>query len=219
MTSKSEPQKVHTDALETLGTKPKSGGRDAVHIAVDLAVAGEKLHPGEHVGIVDGKARSKVAKGVKLVGIVDPFLAEWVEEGEKFWLMVYPRQITSLRHVWEHPDFAPSDGLAAVQGQLAKLKSAAESEAWLVNWCDSHDCPSWAKVRELLEAGPGAKINWDDEDGDYYGASYEVDSDGTGYLYFGGIDAHADIPDEFWEHAEAVLGKSLTHVGTFSCSC
>lgn len=36
---------------------------------------------------------------------MDPFLARPVEKGQKFWLVVYPRQISSLRHVWTHADF------------------------------------------------------------------------------------------------------------------
>jgi hypothetical protein len=101
---------VSTDALETLGMihfKPEA--RDAIHLAVDPIVAGEALRPGEHIGIIGGKAYSRYEhRDIKLLGIVDPFLPREVQPGERFWLVVYPRQISSLRHVWEHPDFPPS---------------------------------------------------------------------------------------------------------------
>lgn len=105
---------VTTDALETLGMihlEPQH--RDAIHLAVEAVVAGEILHPGMHIGIFEGKAYEAEGEGierpvVKALGIVDPFIKGSVEEGESFWLVVYPRQIKSLRHVWEHPDFPPS---------------------------------------------------------------------------------------------------------------
>lgn len=100
---------VSTDALETLGMvhfKPEA--RDAIHLAVEPVEAGEELKPGEDIGIGDdGKAYgSDMANhGFKRVGIVDPFLPRNVQPGERFWLVVYPRMISSLRHVWDHPDF------------------------------------------------------------------------------------------------------------------
>lgn len=111
---------VSTDALETLGMvhfKPEA--RDAIHLAVEPIEAGEDLKPGEHIGIihqVDGLIVKNVAvsryehRDIKLLGIVDPFLPEeGVKKGQSFWLVVYPRQISSLRHVWEHPDFPAAD--------------------------------------------------------------------------------------------------------------
>lgn len=95
---------THTDALATLGTIiDNTAARDAIHLAVEPVIAGENLHPGDHIFLRDGKAYGAI--GEKLLGIVDPFLTVPVAKGERFWLIVYPRQITSLRHVWEHPSF------------------------------------------------------------------------------------------------------------------
>lgn len=93
-----DKRSVSTDALETLGNIiDSSQKRDAIHIAVEPTVAKEILRPGEHVG-VDGSKNNPV-------GIVDPYLRRPVMVGQYFWLLVYPRQINSLRHVWTHPSF------------------------------------------------------------------------------------------------------------------
>jgi len=95
---------THTDALATLGTIiDNTAARDAIHLAVLPVVAGENLAPGHHIYLNGDKAFEAVTG--KGLGIVDPFLLEPVAKGERFWLIVYPRQITSLRHVWEHPNF------------------------------------------------------------------------------------------------------------------
>lgn len=104
-----------TDALETLGMihfKPEH--RDAIHLAVDPAVAGMNLNVGDKIGIIDGVAYctgtlfdngSEDGIRVPYHGIVDPFLPRGPDMGESFWFVMAPRQVRSLRHVWEHPDF------------------------------------------------------------------------------------------------------------------
>lgn len=104
-----------TDALETLGMihfKPEK--RDAIHLAVDPVIAGCDLKVGESIGIVNGVAFRSGAghldeKGkfyaVPYHGIVDPFLPKGPVKGDSFWFVMAPRMVTSLRHVWAHPDF------------------------------------------------------------------------------------------------------------------
>jgi hypothetical protein len=102
-----------TDALETLGMIHfKTEKRDAIHLAVEPVRAGEVLAPGEKIGIVDGiaflaGALDDEGNPVKAQGIVDPFLPRSVLPGESFWFIMNPRMVTSLRHVWDHPDFPP----------------------------------------------------------------------------------------------------------------
>ena len=72
--------------------------RDAVHVAIAPVVAKQLLFPAMHVGI-DG------SKDLPHVGIVDPYLRGSVHKGETFWLCLYPGTITSMRHVWSHPEF------------------------------------------------------------------------------------------------------------------
>lgn len=102
--------------------------RDAIHVAIAPVVAAEVLKPGQHVGL-DIRGRAEV--NCKAIGIVDPFLLELVGEGEQFYLFLYPRTVTSLRHEWTHPAFpsappTPADVKAGENGG-----SVAESEAWL----------------------------------------------------------------------------------------
>jgi hypothetical protein len=118
-----DSRSTHTDALATLGTIIGEGEkRDAIHLGVDPIICGSTyLIPGNHVYLKDGKAYHWTgASNCKPVGIVDPFLTDNVQQGERFWLIVYPRQITSLRHVWEHPDF-PNSGETG-GGELLKPK-------------------------------------------------------------------------------------------------
>ena len=101
-----------TDALETLGMihfKPEH--RDAIHLAVAPVKCGElPLLPGQRIGIINGVAYPAgymVAEGkVPYHGIVDPFLPNvTLEHGQSFWFVMAPRMVTSLRHVWSHPEF------------------------------------------------------------------------------------------------------------------
>lgn len=102
---------VSTDALGTLGsvlTEEDPHTRDAIHLAVMCVTAGERLAPGASVGF-----REDVGYGIAYetgdhLGIVDPFIDRHVQKGEKFWMVVKPRTITSLRHVWDHPAFDES---------------------------------------------------------------------------------------------------------------
>lgn len=117
---------VATDALETLGTIiDEKAGRDAIHLAVEPAIAGETLTPGQHVGFLDGIAMPSHEPSV---GIVDPFLKDVIEEGQRFWLVVYPRQIKSLRHVWTHDAFdgQKKDEIAELKETVASLKQKVE---------------------------------------------------------------------------------------------
>lgn len=191
----SDKRSVSTDALETLGTIiDEKAGRDAIHLAVEPAVAAQKLFPGQDVGFVEGG----VGPCTNPLGIVDPFLKAPVQQGEKFWLVVYPRQITSLRHVWTHPAF----------GDAPFQDKRATSESWLRKFIATADCPSYETVVAVVMAGR--------VDLHGYGDCY---NDGE-YLHFNGNDAHGDIPPEFWDHMEVVTGKQITERSAhFSCSC
>ena len=133
MSTPNDTRSPITDALETLGMIHfKKEKRDAIHLAVEPVKASCRLHPGERIGIIDDYAypvgyhyipqkddvslsedgvnrigRSRV--NVPYQGIVDPFLTTDVQLGDKFWFVMKPREVRSLRHVWEAEGFPPSD--------------------------------------------------------------------------------------------------------------
>lgn len=193
----SDKRSVATDALQTLGTIIEGGGRDAIHLAVEPVVAGERLHPGQHIGIVNGVATTKAPK---LLGIVDPFLIGFVPEGDKFWLIVYPRQISSLRHVWSHPDFEDEHSIdpEVINRVIQKLKGSP-SEEWIRKYASEIDVEYdelISHVKEYLVNGE----SW--SEGGHF--------DGT------------HLPNEFWDHYQIVTNTIVPgdqRGSFFSCSC
>lgn len=101
--------------------------RDAIHVAVVPVEAGETLPPGQRVYVADGKAWITREKSPASVGIVDPFLRSAVYEGQRFWLLLPPGTITSLRHEWVHPAFVRDDE--------ERVRAAQE---WIANWAGSY---------------------------------------------------------------------------------
>ncbi len=116
-------RKVTTDAFETLGTiLDADQKRDAIHLAVEPVIAGEWLAPGSDITVIKGVAWAKKP----YLGIVDPFLPTEVQAGQRFWFVMYPRTVTSLRHVWSHPAFEDE--------VLPTLHDKAVSENWMRAW-------------------------------------------------------------------------------------
>jgi hypothetical protein len=215
--SNADKRSVHTDALATLGTiiGPEEG-RDAIHIAVLPVEAGEKLHPSQDVGLgSDGKAYSGFRGPVKAVGIVDAFLKTPVQPGQHFWLMLYPRTITSLRHVWVHPDvpdvplstYVSED--AAEAGFVSPDINKMTSRAWIQNWISGFERSNYNDEREpfTVDDAIAAARRY------IHGGQYWVD---------GGTFEGEYVPDEFWVHYQIVTGEVVPkqdQESFFSCSC
>ena len=197
MTTNGDKRSVSTDALETLGTIiDDRAGRDAIHLAVEPVKAGERLQPGQHVGIVSGLAYATVKS--KKLGIVDPFLKKPVEVGQKCWLVVYPRQISSLRHVWTHPDFA--DEIAA-----PLLQPQPEDDAIL------HEGAAAIGIGfyHFMEAV-----------GEYITNRERGDQDN--YICFGEDIEYGDLPAGFWAAYERTTGRQVPESFRdvyFRCAC
>lgn len=192
MTKTGDKRSVSTDALETLGNIiDDNARRDAIHLAVEPAIAAHTLRPGEDVGFIGGDA------GVceNPVGIVDPFLKTLVQKGQRFWLVVYPRKITSLRHVWSHPAFDD----AAVAAEPSQKSKAMISKRWIDECADR-----WSKTGdEMIQRAT-----------DFL--------DGGGYWSDGGLFEGELVPDDFWSHYQAVTGRLVEandRESFFSCSC
>lgn len=188
-----DKRSTHTDALATLGTIiDETAGRDAIHLAVEPVIAGEYLKPGSHIGIKNGRAYNAVTSNIKRVGIVDPFLNKDVKTNQKFWLIVYPRTITSLRHVWEHPDFG-NETKPNIENDYDR------SLAWIQRFAEDID----QTYNRLMEAAD----QWV-ESGDYTYDNSERYKD------------HYDKFEEFWEHYEVVRGRAPgSKESFFTCSC
>lgn len=197
------------DALGTLGMLiSEDEQRDAVHIAVVPAIAGEtaSLRPGQKCRLHSDGETAFLANSDEAIGLVDPFLDKNVLPGQRFWLCLYPRTITSLRHVWTHPSLdEPSPA------KEPDTSGKDMSEEWLTNWCSRNDCPDWA----ILKQGFEGTLHTDG----YYKFRYDDFGGSEQYLFVGAYDGHAEIPDEFWHHVDIVMGRKVQRAKYFSCSC
>lgn len=189
-------RRVSTDALETLGQIHwREEKRDAIHLAVEPVAAGEELRPGQLIRVEKGVARRAYRHDA--MGIVDPFLEGSVQLGQRFWFIMMPRAVHSLRHVWTHPDFPD---VADAPGAAPDAK--AEAEAWLRAHAESCGLSYW----RVMDA---AKDWLEHEDYLHGGGDMEYAR--------GAFDA-----DTFWRHYETVTGVTVREdqrQGFFSCSC
>lgn len=108
--------------------------RDAIHFACAPVVVaeGEMLHPGQHIGFLEGSTTEVCGSAAKPLGIVDPFLKQRVYQGDHIWMLLYPDTIKSLRHEWEHPAFdkpAREPIEAALERKAAQAAQGALSES------------------------------------------------------------------------------------------
>lgn len=191
------------DAVETMGgiLPENAGGRDAVHVAVFSASSNIRLFPGQDVSLVETGGRDEmVAPGGDTIGIVDPFLRHSVEPGYRFWVYLYPRTITALSHRWTHPAWEGLHGSSYVPPS-AKLAS----EKWLREFIANTECPDYEETLALAARRADCSDDYPEED----------------YLLVRGIDAHGEIPPEFWDHVENVIGRPIRgkKATYFSCSC
>lgn len=196
--------------------------RDAVHIAVIPMIADEELRAGDSVALTADRTRAfrrhrsislwsnenKESEQVTLagsIGIVDPFLITEVKQGERFWLFIYPGQVTTLQHHWTHPAFI-----------LDYVKPAPDATP-------ATDVPDKAASERWLRAYALRYWQYSDPD-EGYRKLLEQMSNGTP-TYEGTIEMHSrgDLHDaeELKKHAEIVLGKKIDYDGFeyFSCIC
>lgn len=224
-----DKRKVTTDALDTLGTIiDDTAKRDAIHLAVEPVVAGEPLYAGQHIGLDENGQATTKAKNK--LGIVDPFVSGPIPMGYKFWMVIYPRVITSLRHVWTHPTL----------GDEPEDKKKVESSVTLyeepVNE-ESSQFPVYEVVekREYSFNLSGNADTWEQTASKGWVTSYAYDHNMTyedlmwaaknyiehGDYITGGAEMEGEfVSDEFWDHYEIITGEKVEGRGSFfSCSC
>lgn len=200
-----DKRQVQTDALATLGKIHQSNEkRDAIHLAVEPVVAGENLKPGDHIGFLStmsGASNIVGNRAVKHLGIVDPFLRKDITRGDKFWMIVYPRQITSLRHVWSHPDFG-EELSQEDRDKITKVENVLGGEA----------------QRRIENFATSLSVTFDDI---IEGARAWVEEEE--YMCGGNEFMNAESYDGFWDDYESVTGhvvkKDKQMSDWFSCSC
>jgi len=139
-----------------LGTIPKGDeGRDAVHVAIVPVQADEYLPAGVPVRL-NAKSRAERCRVEDAIGVVDPFRPQSerdVLSGSWFWLCLYPKTITGLRHVWEHPCLPKFE--AEPDRPLSDIPSTsvADSQKWIQDYVREHcaDILSFSDTSEISE--------------------------------------------------------------------
>jgi len=189
--SNGDKRKVSTDALETLGEiHEREEKRDAIHLAVEPVRAGIELKPGQRITVIDGVAYPAAPE--EALGIVDPFLTETVWTGQRFWFVMNPRMVHSLRHVWTHPSFPDKE----LPDQLSPQQEKAMCQIRLM--ASELDC-SYERLmegaKEFLETGESLRFGND-------------------------LDYHWDT-ETFWRCYSIVTGEKLDGDKGFffTCSC
>lgn len=188
------------DAVATMGTilDHDVGGRDAVHVAVISVINNStRMLPGQHIGvrIEDGISEPIADANVEAIGIVDPYLERSVTRGQRFWLYLYPRSITSLRHNWTHPAFPD----AVTKSTYSPPSNQLAAREWIRTYAEGFGvtCDDMiAAANNYLDTGE--------------------------YFIRGGTFESVSLSDEFWTQFERATGRIVEHVDRdnfFSCSC
>lgn len=134
------------NTLEKIGTiLDDTAEKDAVHFAVlPVISADDYLFAGTRVRFVTGSTTH--VKGVKGdasgIGVVDPFITDEIKRGDRFFILMNPNTITSLRHEWTHP------ALAVVPAEDAVGKAIE----WMQEFAHQHDTDYDALVMQAHDA-------------------------------------------------------------------
>lgn len=183
------------DAVNMGKTFDADQGRDAIHVAVLSVVAAENLTPGQHIGFFDD---GRVGAASTPIGIVDPFLKNFVPPGQGFWMMIYPGTITGLRHNWAHPEVSQS---------ASSAPAGNSSTEWLEDFAATAGL-SYDRMMSILNDYIHCGEVWVEQGGDQaQDAYYALENDG----------------EDLWKHYAAVSGVknpgNQDWGAPFSCSC
>ena len=111
-------------------------------------------------------------------------------------------------------------GTYAIKAGVVGLVTSQDTEEAVLELHDfgsnGYDCPDY----EILVNAASGHHKENKITGDEYGWIHSK-NDGE-YLCFGGVDAHGDIPDRFWDLVQKATGKVIhrnDRAKYFSCSC
>lgn len=182
-------------------------GRDAIHIAVLPVVAETDLLPSQKIHAVwcEDSERYISARHQKATGIVDPFLPEKVEKGQRFWMFLNPGSIRGMRHDWSCPVFSHEEGSALADRAVERSRRYMEKLGKAFGEYGRKE-----SVEGLIEAGHQVKST-----GDIFGFGYDLP-----YKFKSKEGDYAD----FWKHWEVLTGEEkpsgwLGECTPFACSC
>lgn len=165
--------------------------RDAIHVAIIPVIADMILYPGQSVGVCE-KQIPKVDTMSESVGIVDPFLKDRVFPGQWFYLFLFPRTASNLRHNWSHPAFF--ENTKDIQKSIEWLKDFAQRYNFSYE-NDRDGCyeEMMRTIKVYLDRGTSDRDCW-----------HGIELDNT-----------------FWDHVEAVLDQKIVDYRTeyIPCSC
>lgn len=191
------------DTLRSLGKIiDGSAQRDAVHIAVAPVVADEVLQPGQGIAFVANNS-DRVRRFWTTIGIVDPFLTDSVQPGQRFFMFLHPGSITSLRHDWTHPAFSQEGRIHIPAGVSQEERRLREIAAAIGIGYEE----MMSGADEWVETSIGSK----------WGGEYLVQHGSENWR-----DDFRAYVDEFWRLYEVVRGKTVPtehKESFFSCSC
>jgi len=172
------------------------------------------------------ETRDAVHLAVEPVQAVLPLKA-----GDRFWVVLYPGMVRSLRHVWMHPDIPMQEvePLSAVARVEHSHQEQAESRSWLEAFCKENgfDLGGLAAMAYSLAEGKHHSTSPLLVGGEtiptQYGATWAADEECL--LVYGpsrSADFHGELDPAVWHHLEVMLGIQLPEarkIKRLSCSC
>lgn len=190
------------ETLEMIGKlAPGYAARDAVHFAVIPVEAGQELQRGDRTMLdVDGRAL-KALQWEAPIGVVDPFLPTDVQKGQRFWLFLNPCTITSLRHVWTHPEFKDESSVQTAMTSIA-LSKKEEARLWLTDFIAQMNGEPLETLIEAVQSAINSREEY---------VCFGVDFDEYGMK----------MDDRFWEMWTAYTGQPRPNRPPeyFRCAC
>lgn len=197
----------HADATATLGTvHTKNEGRDAVHLAVYQVTLGQNISMYDKASKLTIKSNGRAYiydeydENQTAYGILDPFINQSLNVGDKVWLILFPGMITSLRHVWEHsyfPESPKETPISSLEDKFAEFPAILNAASQLEISCE-----------EIINS-----------------AEHYIK---TGNYYCGGNEAEGvHVGQDFWEdyyrykgmNSDATTINDIYKGNFISCSC